>query len=50
MKTILIALALSLFAALSPAKADDFNINWSFIDSTGTTSGSCSWSGVFTGC
>jgi hypothetical protein len=51
MKSIFIALGLAvIFAGLSPAKADDFfNINWSFIDSTGTTSDSLSFC-TGTGC
>jgi hypothetical protein len=47
MKTYFIIAAVALtaiFTGLSPAKADDyFNINWSFIDSTGTTSDSLSF-------
>jgi hypothetical protein len=42
---IFMALVLAvILAGLSPAKADDyFNINWSFTDSSGTTSDSLSF-------
>jgi hypothetical protein len=51
MKYIVIALALSIFAALSPAKADEFSIDWSINNPDGSLSGSCSFTDFsFSGC
>jgi hypothetical protein len=49
MKSIVIALAFVFFAALSPAKADEFSIDWTINNPDGSVSGSCSFPG-FSGC